>query len=187
MARPGRVPAARGRNERLPWAAPCPPFGYNRASRTAPFPTFRTPTWMQRPLIAARSTSRAWRTTPLVRGLGRYAADAPLTGQAFAYFVRSPHAIARISIHGYRPAKAAPGVLAVLTADDMDGGRQRLAPSTDGRRGGASSSCRTARRSRARRCDACGPAGRGRDRRNVRGGARRRRAGRRRLRGIARR
>ena len=33
---------------------------------------------------------------PLVRGLGRYAADAPLTGQTYAYFVRSPHAFADI-------------------------------------------------------------------------------------------
>ena len=33
---------------------------------------------------------------PLVRGLGRYAADAPLPGQALAYFVRSPHAFADI-------------------------------------------------------------------------------------------
>ena len=32
----------------------------------------------------------------LVRGLGRYIADAPAANQAFAYFVRSPHAFARI-------------------------------------------------------------------------------------------
>ena len=33
---------------------------------------------------------------PLVRGHGRYIADAPLPNQAYAYFVRSPHAFARI-------------------------------------------------------------------------------------------
>ena len=33
----------------------------------------------------------------LVRGLGRYIADAPEPNQAFAYFVRSPHAFARIT------------------------------------------------------------------------------------------
>ena len=32
---------------------------------------------------------------PLVRGLGRFAADVPLTGQTHACFVRSPHAFAR--------------------------------------------------------------------------------------------
>ncbi len=32
----------------------------------------------------------------LVRGLGRYAADAPLPNQAYAFFVRSPHAFAKI-------------------------------------------------------------------------------------------
>ena len=31
---------------------------------------------------------------PLVRGHGRYIADAPLPNQAYAYFVRSPHAFA---------------------------------------------------------------------------------------------
>ncbi|MGZ3289287.1 MAG: xanthine dehydrogenase family protein molybdopterin-binding subunit, partial [Xanthobacteraceae bacterium] len=58
---------------------------------------------------------------PLVRGLGRYAADAPLTGQTYAYFVRSPHAFADIRSVDADAAKAVPGVLAVLTAADMDG------------------------------------------------------------------
>jgi aerobic carbon-monoxide dehydrogenase large subunit len=57
----------------------------------------------------------------LVRGLGRYAADAPLTGQAYAYFVRSPHAFADITAIDTTAAKAAPGVLAVFTAADMAG------------------------------------------------------------------
>ena len=58
---------------------------------------------------------------PLVRGLGRYAADAPLTGQTYAYFVRSPHAFADIRSIDTEAAKAVPGVLAVLTATDMEG------------------------------------------------------------------
>src|SRR5215813_8880087 len=58
---------------------------------------------------------------PLVRGLGRYAADVPLPGQAQAYFVRSPHAFADIGSIDTAAAKAAPGVVAVLTAADMDG------------------------------------------------------------------
>src|SRR6516162_2789892 len=58
---------------------------------------------------------------PLVRGLGRYAADAPMAGQAQAYFVRSPHAFADIRSIDTAAAKAAPGVLCVLTAADMEG------------------------------------------------------------------
>ena len=57
---------------------------------------------------------------PLVRGLGRFAADVPLTGQAIAYFVRSPHAFADIRSIDTAAAKAVPGVLAVLTGADMD-------------------------------------------------------------------
>jgi carbon-monoxide dehydrogenase large subunit len=58
---------------------------------------------------------------PLVRGLGRYAADAPLAGQLQAYFVRSPHAFADIKAIDTEAAKKVPGVLAVLTAADMEG------------------------------------------------------------------
>jgi carbon-monoxide dehydrogenase large subunit len=57
---------------------------------------------------------------PLVRGLGRYAADAPMAGQAQAYFVRSPHAFADIRSIDTTAAAAAPGVLCVLTAADME-------------------------------------------------------------------
>ena len=57
----------------------------------------------------------------LVRGRGRYAADAPLPGQTYAYFVRSPHAFARIVSVDVSAALGATGVLGVLTAKDMDG------------------------------------------------------------------
>jgi aerobic carbon-monoxide dehydrogenase large subunit len=57
---------------------------------------------------------------PLVRGLGRFAADTPIAGQAYAYFVRSPHAFADIKSIDVEAPKKAPGVLAVLTAADMD-------------------------------------------------------------------
>ena len=56
---------------------------------------------------------------PLVRGLGRFAADAAMSGQAYAYFVRSPHAFADIRSINTDAARAAAGVLAVLTAADM--------------------------------------------------------------------
>jgi carbon-monoxide dehydrogenase large subunit len=58
---------------------------------------------------------------PLVRGLGRYAADAPMAGEAQAYFVRSPQAFADIRSIDATAAKAVPGVLCVLTAADMEG------------------------------------------------------------------
>src|SRR5258708_27351621 len=62
-----------------------------------------------------------WEDDRLGRGLGRYAADAPMPEQAQAYFVRSPHAFADIRSIDTAAAKAAPGVVAVLTAADMEG------------------------------------------------------------------
>ena len=57
----------------------------------------------------------------LVRGKGRYAADVPLPHQAYAYFVRSPHAFARIASVDVTAAQNAPGVVGVLTAKDIEG------------------------------------------------------------------
>ena len=57
----------------------------------------------------------------LVRGHGRYIADAPLPNQAYAYFVRSPHAFARIVSLDVSAAEKAPGVVGVLTAVDLAG------------------------------------------------------------------
>ena len=57
----------------------------------------------------------------LVRGLGRFIADVAMSGQAYAYFVRSPHAFADIRSIDTEAARAAAGVLAVLTAADMEG------------------------------------------------------------------
>ena len=57
----------------------------------------------------------------LVRGKGRYAADITEPGQVYAYFVRSPHAFARIAGIDIAAAISAPGVLGVLTAKDMAG------------------------------------------------------------------
>ena len=55
----------------------------------------------------------------LVQGLGRYSDDVNLSRQAWAVLVRSPHAHARIRGIDGRAALAAPGVLAVYTADDL--------------------------------------------------------------------
>src|SRR5205807_8528796 len=55
----------------------------------------------------------------LLRGTGRYMADAPLPGQTYASFVRSQHACADIKSIDIRPALAIKGVIAVLTAADI--------------------------------------------------------------------
>jgi aerobic carbon-monoxide dehydrogenase large subunit len=73
---------------------------------------------------------------PLVRGLGRFAADAPPAGQAYAAFMRSPHAFADVRGIDTAAARAAPGVLAVLTAGDMEGiGNVSQHPPLSGRGG----------------------------------------------------
>ncbi len=60
----------------------------------------------------------------LLTGRGRYSDDVSLPGQAYAVFVRSPHAHARIrSIDTGAAARAMPGVLAVLTGADVTGRR----------------------------------------------------------------
>ncbi|MFZ3307875.1 MAG: xanthine dehydrogenase family protein molybdopterin-binding subunit [Xanthobacteraceae bacterium] len=54
----------------------------------------------------------------LVKGHGRYIADMTFPGMAFGYVLRSPHAHARVRAIDTAKAKAAPGVLAVLTGAD---------------------------------------------------------------------
>jgi carbon-monoxide dehydrogenase large subunit len=54
----------------------------------------------------------------LLRGGGRYVDDIVLPQMAFGYVLRSPHAHARIRSIDTSRAKAAPGVLAVLTGAD---------------------------------------------------------------------
>jgi aerobic carbon-monoxide dehydrogenase large subunit len=54
----------------------------------------------------------------LLKGGGRYVGDMVLPGMAFGYVLRSPHAHARIRSIDTAKAKAAPGVLAVLTGAD---------------------------------------------------------------------
>jgi len=57
----------------------------------------------------------------LLRGEGRYADDAKPANPAFACFVRSPYAHARIKSVDVAEARKTPKVLAVLTAQDMAG------------------------------------------------------------------
>ncbi len=54
-----------------------------------------------------------------MRGAARFAADAPEPGQAIGYFIRSPHAFANIRSIRLDAALAAPGVVGILTAADM--------------------------------------------------------------------
>jgi carbon-monoxide dehydrogenase large subunit len=55
----------------------------------------------------------------LVRGAGHYVDDVKLPGMAHGVVLRSPHAHAKIKSIDTTAAKAAPGVLAVLTAADI--------------------------------------------------------------------
>ena len=54
----------------------------------------------------------------LIQGGGRYVADMVFPGTAHGYVLRSPHAHARIRKIDTAKAKAAPGVLAVITGAD---------------------------------------------------------------------
>src|ERR1700693_2445205 len=55
----------------------------------------------------------------LIQGGGRYTDDIKLTGIAHGVVLRSPHAHAKIKSIETAAAKAAPGVLAVLTSADV--------------------------------------------------------------------
>ena len=52
-------------------------------------------------------------------GKGRYTSDINLTNQTYAYFVRSPHARATISKVDTSKASNAPGVVKILTGEDL--------------------------------------------------------------------
>jgi carbon-monoxide dehydrogenase large subunit len=64
----------------------------------------------------------------LVAGRGRYSDDVSLLGQAYAVFVRSPHAHAHVRSIDTAAARAMPGVLAVLTGTDAAADRLNSIP-----------------------------------------------------------
>jgi aerobic carbon-monoxide dehydrogenase large subunit len=66
------------------------------------------------------SSPRRREDPPLLRGEGRFLDDLAIDGAAHVVFVRSPHAHARIRGLDVAAARAAPGVLAVVTAADVD-------------------------------------------------------------------
>src|SRR5947207_11792949 len=70
----------------------------------------------------------------LLRGGGRYVDDMVLPRMAFGHVLRSPYAHARIRRIDVAQAKAAPGVLAVLTDADWQEARWGDLPVPDGMR-----------------------------------------------------
>src|SRR6185437_848567 len=84
----------------------------------------RSPLPCGSPMDSATNQTRArelrLEDNALVRGAGRFVDDARFPNQAFAVFVRSPHAFARIVSIDTTTAHASKGVLAVLTAADMN-------------------------------------------------------------------
>ena len=59
-------------------------------------------------------------TRRLVAGRGRYVDDIPAKGEVYAAFLRSPHAHAAFEVVNISAAAAIPGVVRVLTAEDID-------------------------------------------------------------------
>jgi carbon-monoxide dehydrogenase large subunit len=56
---------------------------------------------------------------PLLAGAGRFTNDEALPGQAHLVFLRAPHAHARIAAIDTSAARAMPGVVAILTGEDV--------------------------------------------------------------------
>ncbi len=54
-----------------------------------------------------------------ITGAGRFSADHNLDGQAHIFYLRSPHAHARIDAIDLTQALTAPGVVAIFTGDDL--------------------------------------------------------------------
>ena len=79
---------------------------------------------MDQPTVTRRTDAAAWsgrvEDEALLRGQGRFGDDVVPQGALFAHFVRSPHGFAKIKHVDVAAAKAAPGVIAVLTAADLE-------------------------------------------------------------------
>src|SRR5258708_1947774 len=93
-------------------------------------------------MTSPNSRRPPWRVEDeqLLRGCGRFIDDVPLPGQVYGCFVRSTHAHAKIRGIDITAAQAADGVLAVLTAADMNRagvGRITRHPPIAGRNGTA--------------------------------------------------
>ena len=67
-----------------------------------------------------------------IRGQGTYIDDIKLPGMLFGAIVRSPYAHARITAINKAKALAAPGVVAVLTAEDLKPAKLHWMPTAGG-------------------------------------------------------
>src|SRR3989304_2551234 len=72
---------------------------------------------MNAPLIGARIQRKE--DYRFLTGAGQYTDDVSVPGQAYASFVRSPHAHANIRNISAETAKRSPGVIAVYTGADL--------------------------------------------------------------------
>ncbi len=80
--------------------------------------------------LFGRPTSRI-DGAPKVTGAARYASDEPLANPAFAYLVTSAIARGRVSAFSLDAAKAVPGVLDILTHENV-GDQVKTVPGMDG-------------------------------------------------------
>ena len=95
-------------------ATPRPP---NRASRR-----FRQPFQRERDIMSATGIGASVKRKEDIRfitGKGHYVDDINRPGQAYAYFLRSPHAHATIDKIDASAASKAPGVVAIFTGEDI--------------------------------------------------------------------
>ena len=72
---------------------------------------------MNAPLVGARIARKE--DYRFLTGTGQYTDDVALPNQAYAAFVRSPHAHARIRKISFDQAKKSPGVIAIFTGEDL--------------------------------------------------------------------
>src|SRR5215831_11239312 len=105
-----RLSAARARPAQAPVGRPH--FGYKRAS----FDSREDP--MNSPIANSQHAPRV-EDDALVRGQGHFTDDPKLPNQAYAAFLRSPYAHARVVSINADAARKAKGVLAVLTPEDI--------------------------------------------------------------------
>jgi carbon-monoxide dehydrogenase large subunit len=72
---------------------------------------------MNAPLIGARVTRKE--DYRFLTGAGQYTDDVQMPNQAYAAFVRSPHAHAKISKISLEKARKSPGVIGIFTGEDL--------------------------------------------------------------------
>src|SRR5215211_1571839 len=110
------VPRNRSRRPITGRLTPAP----RRAFSRAPISSYRSTLSLQADMTADTHTHVRVEDERLLRGHGRFMDDAAPPDHASVAFVRSPHAFARIVSVDVEEARRAPGVLAVLTAADME-------------------------------------------------------------------